>query len=373
MEFTLTVAMLIAAVGCSSDPTVHEMLGDATRGGGGPPVRFAPPDATDGEPVADTGPSARGADDTGSPPAVQDTGGPPPRTDTAGCTPSCATKQCGDDGCGGSCGACAPGKTCEASSCVADCGPNGCDCDLPKVLGAWGSHMTAMSIPTDPSTFGCDANADGVVDAADGDVNDVIQLAADIGFDANTELVAALEEGKLVALLELEGYGGGDAAGLQANILVGETFSNQIDPSCTDFPGGGSKCSWLVDPKSFDPETCEPYGAFANATVAAGSLSAGPANIVLPLSLSGVDLDLAIGNARLHADVSAQPYVSNGRVCGTFPKAALVSALDQACDVPEPAAACDSIGLLGAVLDCDPCTLTIHLSGVPVASMSVAD
>ena len=374
----LTWSLALCLAACGSGETV-DATGPASEGdGGGGPVVFVQSDT----PGAGTG----GAADTDSPssetpsPGEDATtaetppdGSNPPADPDAPCVSSCFGKQCGDDGCGGSCGACVAPKTCENNQCEGECGPDGCDCDLPTSYSSYGAHLITMTIPTDPSAYACDANGDGSITEADGDINKVLAVAAGAGFDANAELETAIGEGKLVVLIELEGYAGGNAAGFKLNVLVGERTEHQPDPGCTDLPGGGSKCDWIIDPKTFDPVTCKPHGTLSPATATNNNVTAGPSDVTLPLNLGGIGLAVPLYAARFKGTIAGQFSLTGGRLCGSFPKAQLISALDKACDDPSPPEACAQIDLLGALLTCDPCTLTIGVEGVPVGSMSLSN
>ncbi len=232
--------------------------------------------------------------------------------------------------------------------------------------------MITLALPAQVADFDCDANGDGAVTEDDGNVNALLETAAALGFDANQELATQIAEGKLVLLLELDGYSGGDSSGFDTNLLVGLALTKQPDPTCNDHPPAGG-CQWVVDPDSYPapPNACRPYASLADSAVQAGQLSAGPSSLAIPISLGGAEIDLALTNARLQGAIAGMFSLSQGRLCGQVPKGALIAALDEACTDPEPPDVCASKDLIAAVLTCDPCSVVFEVAAVPVLGMTV--
>lgn len=358
--FSLTLAL-----SCSGEATVTSGPDGGASNNTGAGIGFvgsdqdASSDAVSGSPTTDAAPVNTSEDP------------PPTGGSTDPCSPSCTGKHCGNDGCGGSCGNCANGLVCQSSLCVLDCGQGNCECDLPTQLSGFGAHVVHLSIPATSQEAQCDANNDGVVNDADLDVNKLLDTATNLGFDANAELATQLQELKLVLLVELAGYGGGDQGGFDTNLLIGLSGTHQPNPTCTDFPPNGG-CNWVIDPDTYNPDTCSPWAALGNSKVVGGQLTAGPSSLVIPLALGELVLELHLVQARLQGTISGNFTLTNGRLCGAVPKTTLVTALDEACAEPSPPEVCASKDLIAALLQCEQCTISLRADGVPVQSMTVA-
>lgn len=351
-----------AIVACAGESSVTQgPTGDSSSEGYG----FVSSDVPGGD-----GSQGTGSPDADSPRAGEDAGtGGTGGTGDGPCIATCAGKHCGDDGCGGSCGLCPAGLSCESNLCVADCEPT-CDCELPTNLSGWGAHVVKLAIPASAAGSGCDANSDGLVNDADGQVNSLLGIAAGLGFDGNQELADQIATGKLVLLLELAGYAGGDDSGFEANLVVGHSLGKQPDPQCNDFPPAGG-CDWLVNPESYDPDTCTPYASLAGASVQGGQLEAGPSSMIIPISLGGATLNLSLTQAKLFGSVAGSFSLSGGHLCGQVPKSALETALDEACSDPEPPEVCASSALIAAALNCDLCSAVFELEAAEAKSLQV--
>ena len=120
----LGIALLIAVVACSGDPTGNPGLSmdgavDLSDAGGSEAGGQAEPDGRESD-TKDVG--IRGADSS-----LQPDAGP--------CVPQCKDMECGADGCGGICGVCSDGELCFSGICQpapdcqddADCDPYVCD------------------------------------------------------------------------------------------------------------------------------------------------------------------------------------------------------------------------------------------------------
>lgn len=197
------------------------------------------------------------------------------------CTPNCEGKECGDDGCGGSCGECTdPNKP--VCSKEGQCIPK---CNLPDTWGGIGV-VTTLAIPeAQVAQQICpDFSGDGKGDCA-------LSQFANM---ANPEIQKAIAKGDMGILFEFEGVVDySNTAAFDLNGLVG-------------VPEAQGSTNFLVDPMSYDPDTCEPLIAFHEASITTGALSAGPSVFILDLLALGVQevpLVLTISDTRITGDV----------------------------------------------------------------------
>jgi len=238
----------------------------------------------------------------------------------------------------------------------------------------WATHIVSITVPSDVTASGCDANNDGVVTSADGQVNALIGLAEGLGQDFNGQINAGIEEGKMVMLAELIGYKGGDQTGFDLVMYLGEV----ADPGCSDTNDDGTMCPWLIAAEAYD-EAGEPAVKLPGARVTASHLASGPHNFKFTLPLGGVNLPITIQTGRVSGDIDGGFDLNNGRLCGQIGKDDLKQALDNACIGPDADPnLCGLKDVVVSLLDCsaspDPnlCSLVIELEGVEAESLEDA-
>ena len=111
-------------------------------------------------------------------------------------------------------------------------------CQPPTELANAGSHVTSMWLPGEAQNFDCDSNDDGKVDASDGDLNNLIGMAAGIApdFDINATLAENIAEGDLIFLPAIKDYTGGDATDLEMVFYIGAIPQPGFPDQCNDVP-----------------------------------------------------------------------------------------------------------------------------------------
>ncbi|MCB9785111.1 MAG: hypothetical protein H6744_00330 [Deltaproteobacteria bacterium] len=232
------------------------------------------------------------------------------------------------------------------------------------------SHVTGLELLADDKEFHCDANADGKINADDGNINDLLGTLASFGVDANAEIAATVSEGTLILLLDLLGFDGMPTSTAVLDLLIGADIETQPDPTC----GVGGKleaaCDWVTSDSSYD-ELGMPLVSVPVSAVGDGKLVAGPAKISFTIPLTdGLDLDLQIQNGRVLGDISGAFDVTNGRICGQVPKQSIKDALNASCAGPNAPSFCSFIGALDFILTCQQCSVVIAFESVEALSIS---
>jgi len=254
-------------------------------------------------------------------------------------------------------------------------GGTGNDNDPPPFSdGPWVTHVISVHLPPDVTSSACDANGDGVVNEADGQVNALIGIAQGLGQDLNASIMANIVDGSTVLLAELAGYLGGEQSGFDVHMFVGDV----LDADCYDYNDDGTHCPYQIDPKSYGDDG-ELVVQIPSASVKGNELSGGPTDFQFPLQLGDIDLNVTILKGRMLGEIEGQFDLVNGRLCGMIGKDNLQSALDTACSTggADPQL-CDVKDVVVALLDCaaspDPnlCSLVIELEGVEAASLAPA-
>ena len=225
------------------------------------------------------------------------------------CQPNCEGKECGDDGCGGECGTCPSDKpVCtKEGKCVEQC-------TLPDTWGPAGV-FTKLETPADKAYV----EANCIDFSGDGKGDSALRSYASM---LNPEIQKALQGGNVGVLFEFLGLTNDfvGPAQFDLNGLAGE-------------PDPNTQGGYLVDAKSYNPDTCEPIITFP-ATLTQGSFQAGPSEFILDLAALGVKevpLTVTIGNTTIKGDiVSGGPdgvTVQNGILAGVLTKELLDQAL----------------------------------------------
>ena len=290
--------------------------------------------------------------DTGGPPPIpEDVGGPPPPPEDTGGPPPPPPEDTGG-----------PPPPPEDTG-----GPP----PPPPPGDLYATHIIELTVPSDSGQYDCDANNDGLVTDADGDINGLLGMAGGLGFDVNAQIADAVASGSLVLLAELLGYTGGDEEGLTINMYVGEDTLSE----CSDLADDGTTCDWYVDPSSFDDDG-EPIVSVPGASVSGDYMEAGPTQFGFTLPLGELTLDLIIENGRITGDLDGQFDLTNGRLCGQIEKSVLQQALNEACVSNPEQQICSFKDLIVGLLSCPSvggtqmCTLVAHLEGVEAASLT---
>ena len=248
------------------------------------------------------------------------------------CTPDCDGSVCGSDGCGGSCGDCADGETCSNGACFAGCA----EIDFPNpliklnylMIDGDGLAGHGLDVDLDPNTCAPEGNCEGGIDNALGGILGQVEQYIDVG----AELEGAMVDGTIVLLAEMgveETPYMNDGTEFPVYFYLGEITGDQ---AACDYQT--TKCDYLVDPMSFDVETCMALISFDNATVNGGAFMAGGPDAVFSMSLDieGIALTITAVNAQIVGDVTetdgVPTAIDNGIIGGAVPKALIMEAVD---------------------------------------------
>lgn len=225
-------------------------------------------------------------------------------------------------------------------------------CDSPT-FSPFSAHITTASLPTEPELFACDANGDGLVGEADGNFNKFAALLKTASVDLDGALKSTIENRAEILLLELAGYGGGDASGFSVNMLYGVDLAAQPDPTCQDLLGGA--CTWGIAQASLDEKTCQRLVEFPDAESKSSALSAGPGDFSLDVPLDdGAALPLLFSGGRIAGVTSGQLTISDGRLCGRFPRKVFLDGIKALCEGPPPEPTiCGVEVILPSLLTCE--------------------
>ena len=231
------------------------------------------------------------------------------------------------------------------------------------------THIIEVRVPEDTTNSGCDANGDGVVNKADGEINALIALAKTLGQDFNEVIDTAVVAGEIVLLSELHGYKGVDGP-------VGVSMYTGVpaDVGCSDYADDGTHCDWLIAPESYNASG-DPVVHIPSANVVGGQLQAGPTDFNFSLPLGTTPLLVVMRGGQIKGQVKGGFDYVGGRLCGRIAKSDLQQGLDKACAVPEPGEICGLKDVIVGLLDCvDPelCSLVVELEGVTAKSLADA-
>lgn len=219
---------------------------------------------------------------------------------------------------------------------------------------------------------GFDLNGDGDPDNTAGSL---LNAVAGQGFDANAELVKALQQGDIILLMSTDGvqnYGTDDS--LSLNFVIGQDpqDTGQCDPlesdeaaTCTGDPpesqpstecceetlaadnySGNSGVDFCVDPQSYEEGTTTPRIIFSNAHIAGGTLFAGPSLFVFDVPMEDMILSLRIESAQVmgsiekdigigYRDDNSDSEANDALIGGAIPAVALLEALTAIPDIAD--------------------------------------
>jgi hypothetical protein len=225
--------------------------------------------------------------------------------------------------------------------------------------------------------FACDANNDGVLDDADGELNLALGsgtigdlIASQLG-PLDDTLAEELAENSLLLVGDMQSYDGTPDKPFWTNMYLGEEpLDGCLDIDITTDDAGavistasnGETCDFSIDPDSFASDGC-PIIALPSTVNADGVFSAGPGDFSFGLPLGALTLELLIESGRIAGDLSGKGNIANAVLCGTVTKDTLVGAIEAYCDSPDAeTAVCAAAPLLPTLLDCgdENCTVTLH-------------
>ena len=235
------------------------------------------------------------------------------------------------------------------------------------------TRLVTMGLPAEAGSFLCDANSDGQVNANDGQFNTAAGLLVTGGVDVNAYFQSAIGLEDHILILELLGYGGGDQAGFDVNLLRGAGKETQPNANCNDELG--ETCLWNIPSGELDQATCARKSVMPNGKVGGPLITAGPGSISFPLILAPNGwLDLTLENARVAGVLSGDVGIDAGRLCGTFQRTPFLNALDDLCSLDGSLSICALKGVLPGLLDCggtETCTLVVSFESKPTAGLQV--
>jgi len=194
-------------------------------------------------------------------------------------------------------------------------------------IGAGGHPGEALDVDGDPDTC---APEDDCEQGLNNQLSGLLgQLATFV--DANAELAAALEEGKLVLLAEMVDYKG-EGTPFVLNMYLGDP---SVPKEECDFQT--EVCDYLVDPGSFDLVDCSPFITFTSAVVNDGVLTAGGPESLFSLAIPISDellLTVTANMAQIQGTFvdGSPPTITEGLVGGAIRKDKLIESVEA---VPE--------------------------------------
>jgi len=267
------------------------------------------------------------------------------------CEPKCDGKECGDDGCKGSCGDCDDGFVCVelTGACEAECNfPD----DLPTTWGETGVvnslHVPANATEKEPCF---DYTNDGVGDCG------LTGLAGQV----NGPLNDMMADGTLAIVFEFDSVT--DFANTASFTLKGLMGEPVVE--------GTLAGDMYVDQASYLEETCTPMIKFADASITAGALMAGPGNFTISVPLDeNLLITVHLVDAQIKGDLTAGEIgvaAANGVLSGVVTKQELtdiIDMLDAECDKdPVPASVEDICSYLGVARSAMAMLFDLHQVG----------
>ncbi len=223
--------------------------------------------------------------------------------------------------------ACSTGDHCEAGKCIADTTNCLCTPDFSNVVTKVTSmHIQTTGYPGD----GLDIDEDPNTCAPKGKCSDGIDNAlGSLGAMGNDSIAKEMKKGSVMVLFDHKGFN------TQGKPYTLGIYAGKLDPKNSGCDFEKDVCDYLVDPNSYDHDTCEPLVKFDNATIHGNKLTAGGKKYTFPFHIPLNDqatLDFALYYARIEATVTIQ----NGRIThiqgiigGAVPKQKMLDAVDQ--------------------------------------------
>lgn len=250
--------------------------------------------------------------------------------------------------------------------------PLGCSTPVFKDLA---SHITSLGLPATTETYLCDANGDNLLGSDDGQFNKFAQTLTTANVFLDGFFLQSVQSGEHILLLEYQSYQGGDKAGFPINILRGVEMTSQPNPDCDE--GAGQSCQWKVDAQSINlANNCARQSVLPNASIQAGTLSAGPGVVQWPVVMgAGAWIELTLENARVEGTTSGQVTVQNGRLCGTFQRTPFLLAVNDLCGLDPSQDICGVKPIIPDLLNCDgeTCSIVMSFEAAPVLGLSLEE
>ena len=264
-------------------------------------------------------------------------------------------------------------------------------CQDPPVFGTPKTHVVSIKLPS--GNFNCDSNNDNTTDAKDGNLNEVLGNPALASlFNVNELLATNISEGDIVLLGDLNGtWTDGGGTDLFLNLFLGTKLG--AEPVCQDWEvtkenakgeaaettwDGKTACDFEIDTKSFGADGC-PVVQITGATVAGGTIDAGPVDFNFTLPLGTLTLDVGIGHGRFQGDLTDAFRVTDGVLCGEIPYDKLSAAFDKVCtdDPSQTLCTYKSIALTLIKQKCNQggtqCSIVVQLETAVATSFSIAE
>ena len=242
---------------------------------------------------------------------------------------ACDGKSCGPDGCGGTCGECGADQACTVlGQCVDGCDYENMEFDetVQKInymsIGKGGLPGEALDVDGDPDTC---APADNCTDGLNNQLSGLLgQLEQFV--DADAEIENALAEGSIILLAEMVEFIA-DGSEFTMNMYIGVLGAEECDHQTV-------KCDYLVNPDSYDLESCLPLIAFPETTITDGQLVAGGPDSKFTISVpiqEGLVLAVTANMAQVVATVEGEGddmILKDGLIGGAVRKDKLMEAID---------------------------------------------
>ncbi len=157
----------------------------------------------------------------------------------------------------------------------------------------------------------------------------VMPIVSNLRSSAQTEVNAALEDGKFTIMVVTKGWTPSDSAftgtGVSAKLYAGGKFSDTVKPTWTTADDWPVTPSLLTDPTNVDSAKIVLSEAYA---VKGTFVSGSPTKVSVSLSFGGTDLALDIEQAIITMDIKGTS-ATNGRIAGVINAAKLIDGLRQ--------------------------------------------
>ncbi len=224
--------------------------------------------------------------------------------------------------------ACSTNDHCQDGKCVAD--TSGCVCTptfskvvnkvTSLVISQTGYPGDGLDIDDNPSTCAPSGKCSDGIDNALGPIGG-LPVAKD-------SITQELTKGDIILLFDNLGFN------TNGKPYLLSIYQGKLDPNNKTCDFQTQTCNYLVDPGSYDPDTCKALVSFDNAKVRGNKLTAGGQNYTFPFKIplsDQVSLDFSLYYARIEATVT----VSNGKIThikgiigGAVPKQKILDGID---------------------------------------------
>ena len=192
--------------------------------------------------------------------------------------------------------ACDGGEVCLDGACIA--GGDACTYDFDQRV----SYVTSIAVGNQGASDTCcfDFDNDGTKDNS---LGDLLKTAGGLlGLDINATISEQIASGGLTLLLETKGV---EDVTTDSSVDVFGFYGEDADADTANNAAGTSH--FTVNPSSFQTGTASPLIGFQGATIASGTLAAGPDLFRLSLPVVGAQLDLTVSLTKLETKVAVGP------------------------------------------------------------------